>query len=85
MNTTKPAGDIRISICHVSAEMPKVKTAFEMMMSSHRNAMTSPATSEQRWEYSLLANSRKVFLVEDLENMISELQAIKASVENLWN
>ena len=56
-----------------------------MMMRSNGRAMTAPATSEEKWNQVLLRNQRKHFLLEDLEKMISELQAIKDSVENLWS
>tara|TARA_R110000851_G_scaffold232451_1_gene385063 strand:+ start:121 stop:387 length:267 start_codon:yes stop_codon:yes gene_type:complete len=88
MNNTKStqtAGDILRGIAYLSADVDQVKIASEMMMRSNGRAMTAPATSEEKWNQVLLRNQRKHFLLEDLEKMISELQAIKDSVENLWS
>ena len=87
MNNTKStqtAGDILRGIAYLSADVDQVKIASEMMRSNGR-AMPAPATSEEKWNQVLLRNQRKHFLLEDLEKMISELQAIKDSVENLWS
>lgn len=85
MNTTKPASDIRIDIDNLSADVDRQKVAFRLMMGSHNNAMMAPATSEEQWDHKLLRNSRQEYLVKNLDEMISELQGIRDSVENLWS
>jgi len=83
--TTKTAGDIRIDIDNLNADIDTLKVAFTLMMGSNDIAMMAPATSDKRWDHILLRNQRQHFLLEDLDTIISGLQGIKDSVENLWN
>jgi hypothetical protein len=85
MTTTKPAGDIRIDIANLNADLDTIKIAFNMMMNTNNNAMSLNATSPERHDLINLRSNRQVWAIEYIDFMIGRLQDIKESVESLWD
>jgi hypothetical protein len=85
MKTTKPAGDIRIDIANLNADLDTIKIAFNLMMNTNNNAMSLNATSPERHDLISLRFQRQKWVAENLDTMIWKLQEIKESVENLWD
>jgi hypothetical protein len=83
--TKKPAGDIRIDIANLNADLDTIKIAFNMMMNTNNNAMSLNATSPERHDLINLRSNRQVWAIEYIDFMIGRLQDIKESVESLWD
>jgi hypothetical protein len=83
--TKKPAGNIRIDIANLNADLETIKVAFELMMKSNDNAMKANATSEEHHDMKNLRFNRQIWTIEHINFMIGRLHDLKDSIEGLWN
>lgn len=84
MNTTQTAGDIRIGIDNLTADLETIKDAFNLMMKANDDAMKANPTSVEHHDMKNLRANRQVWTIEHLQFMIGQLEELKDSVENLW-
>jgi len=84
MNTTKPAHIIRTDIANLNADIQSIQVHFEQMMKANTEAMMVNMVSEER-SYHMERRSLKQKLTSaQIDCLISELQVIKDSVEDLF-